>query len=289
MNDFYDGKFDVLIATTIIESGLDVPWANTMIVDRAHMFGLSQLYQIRGRVGRREEQAYCYLTYPKGLRLSDISSKRLEILQSCNTLGSGFTIASHDMDLRGYGNLIGDEQSGHIKEVGLELYQSMLEEAVKSLKDDEYIESNATTDWVPSLNLGIDVRIPEDLVPDPALRLQLYRQIAQLTTKEQLDSFANSMTDQYGDLPEDVNKLFEIMHLKQMAKRLNIEKIDLGGKAIIFKFKDGKPVNHNSLLKFIDINIGKVKLRESGDLMLFYNDSTNGANEVRRALEFLCD
>ena len=176
MTAFYDGKYDVLLSTAIVESGLDIPNANTLIVHRADMFGLAQLYQLRGRVGRSKARAYAYFTTPAGQRLTEGAEKRLKVLQSLDTLGAGFSLASHDLDIRGAGNLLGEEQSGHISEVGFELYQSMLEEAVAALKGGDLGET--PEQWSPQISLGTSVLIPESYVADLHLRLGLYRRLS---------------------------------------------------------------------------------------------------------------
>ncbi len=190
MNAFYDGKYDVLLATTIVESGLDIPTANTMIVHRADMFGLSQLYQIRGRVGRSKARAYCYLTTKPRMPLTPQAVKRLRLLGSLDNLGAGFSLASQDLDLRGAGNLLGEEQSGHIKEVGYELYQAMLEETIAKLKSGALTDLEEDGEWSPQINLGVPVMIPESYIPDLDVRLGLYRRLSGLTTKVELEGFA---------------------------------------------------------------------------------------------------
>src|SRR5690242_15923989 len=176
MTAFYDGKFDVLLSTSIVESGLDIPTANTLIVHRADMFGLAQLYQLRGRVGRSKQRAYALMTTPANRILTPAAEKRLKVLQSLDTLGAGFTLASHDLDIRGAGNLLGEEQSGHIKEVGYELYQNLLEEAVAKLRTGEETLADEGG-WSPQLNIGTSVLIPENYVPDLHVRLGLYRRL----------------------------------------------------------------------------------------------------------------
>jgi transcription-repair coupling factor (superfamily II helicase) len=206
MNAFYDGKYDVLLSTTIVESGLDIPSANTLIVHRADMFGLAQLYQLRGRVGRSKQRAYALFTLPANKKLTDTADRRLKVLQSLDTLGAGFQLASHDLDLRGGGNLLGEEQSGHIKEVGYELYQQMLEEAVAEVKGDEDASDG---NWSPQITIGTAVMIPESYVPDLQLRLALYRRLADLETPEQIDAFGAELIDRFGPLPEEVQHLLE--------------------------------------------------------------------------------
>jgi len=208
MNAFYDGKYDVLLATTIVESGIDIPTANTMIVHRADMFGLSQLYQIRGRVGRSKTRAYAYLTTKPRAKLNPVAEKRLRVLGSIDSLGAGFNIASQDLDIRGAGNVLGEEQSGNMREVGYELYQSMLEEAVAKIRSGQMEGLTETDDqWAPVINLGVPVLIPDDYVPDLDVRLGLYRRLSALTTKVELEGFAAELIDRFGKLPREVNTL----------------------------------------------------------------------------------
>ncbi len=200
MTAFYEGNYDVLLSTAIVESGLDLPNANTLIVHRADMFGLAQLYQLRGRVGRSKRRAYAYFTTPPGQKLSEGAEKRLKVLQSLDTLGAGFSLASHDLDIRGAGNLLGEEQSGHIREVGFELYQSMLEEAVAAMKGGDLGE--AADRWSPEISLGTSVLIPESYVADLQLRLGLYRRLSSIETRPEIDQFAAELVDRFGALPQ---------------------------------------------------------------------------------------
>ena len=188
----------MLLSTAIVESGLDIPNANTLIVHRADMFGLAQLYQLRGRVGRSKTRAYAYFTTPPGKRLTEGAEKRLKVLQSLDTLGAGFSLASHDLDIRGAGNLLGEEQSGHIREVGFELYQSMLEEAV-ARHEGRRSSSEAPDQWSPQISLGTSVLIPETYVADLQLRLGLYRRLSTLETRAEIDAFAAELVDRFGD------------------------------------------------------------------------------------------
>ena len=231
MNAFYDGKYDVLLSTTIVESGLDIPTANTLIVQRADMFGLAQLYQLRGRVGRAKLRAYAYLTTQPRKPLTPQAERRLKVLGSLDTLGAGFTLASHDLDIRGAGNLLGEEQSGHIREVGFELYQEMLEEAIARIRSGE-IGADVDTDdgWSPQINLGVPVLIPDDYVPDLDVRLGLYRRLATLTTKTELEGFAAELHDRFGKLPSEVETLLRIVRVKAMCRQAGIERMDTGPK-----------------------------------------------------------
>jgi transcription-repair coupling factor (superfamily II helicase) len=252
MNQFYDGKYDVLLATTIVESGLDIPTANTMIVHRADMFGLGQLYQIRGRVGRAKTRAYCYLTTKPRSPLTPQAMKRLKLLASLDSLGAGFNLASHDLDLRGAGNLLGEEQSGHIKEVGYELYQQMLEETIAKIKSGE-LQGLAQVDdgWSPQINLGVAVMIPDAYVPDLDIRLGLYRRLSSLATKVELEGFAAELIDRFGAIPKEVNTLMLIVRIKAMCKRAGISRIDAGPKGATLQFHNDKFANPAGLVEFL--------------------------------------
>ncbi len=252
MNAFYDGKYDVLLATTIVESGLDIPTANTMVVHRADMFGLSQLYQIRGRVGRSKTRAYAYMTTKPRAKLTDTAEKRLRVLGSLDTLGAGFTLASQDLDIRGAGNLLGEEQSGQMRDVGYELYQQMLEEAIAKIKSGE-MEGLLEQDgqWAPQINLGVPVLIPEDYVPDLDVRLGLYRRLSALSTKVELEGFAAELIDRFGKLPKEVNTLLLIVRIKDMCKRAGIAKLDGGPKGATIQFHNDKFAKPEGLVSFI--------------------------------------
>jgi transcription-repair coupling factor (superfamily II helicase) len=252
MNQFYDGKYDVLIATSIVESGLDIPTANTMIVHRADMFGLGQLYQIRGRVGRAKTRAYCYLTTKPRVPLTPQATKRLRLMGSLDSLGAGFNLASHDLDLRGAGNLLGEEQSGHIKEVGYELYQSMLEDTIAKIKSGEIGGLSAVDDqWSPQINLGVPVMIPETYIPDLDIRLGLYRRLSSLATKVELEGFAAELIDRFGPIPKEVNTLMLIVRIKSMCKRAGISRIDAGAKGATVQFHNDKFANPVGLVEFL--------------------------------------
>lgn len=250
MNAFYDGSHDVLLATSIVESGLDIPTANTMVVWRADMFGLAQLYQIRGRVGRSKTRAYCYLTTKPRVPLTPQAMRRLKFLGAIDSLGAGFNLASQDLDLRGAGNLLGEEQSGHIREVGFELYQQMLEETIAKLKSGE-IEGTPEDEWAPQLNLGVPVTIPEQYIPDLDVRLGLYRRLAELTTKVEIEGFAAELIDRFGELPREVNTLLKVIRIKAMAKRANIARLDAGPKGATVQFHDDKFPNPAGLVEYL--------------------------------------
>ncbi|NHM19163.1 transcription-repair coupling factor [Tritonibacter mobilis] len=264
MNAFYDGKYDVLLATTIVESGLDIPTANTMVVHRADMFGLAQLYQIRGRVGRSKTRAYAYLTTKPRLKLTDSAEKRLRVLGSLDTLGAGFTLASQDLDIRGAGNLLGEEQSGQMRDVGYELYQSMLEEAIAKIKSGE-VEGLIEGDeqWAPQINLGVPVLIPETYVPDLDVRLGLYRRLSSLTSKVELEGFAAELIDRFGKLPKEVNTLMLVVRIKAMCKKAGIAKLDGGPKGATIQFHNDKFASPQGLVEFIQSQDGLAKVKDN--------------------------
>ncbi|MGO4337652.1 transcription-repair coupling factor [Labrys sp. KB_33_2] len=250
MTAFYEGKYDILLSTTIVESGLDIPTANTLIVWRADMFGLAQLYQLRGRVGRSKTRAYALFTLPANRTITPGAERRLKVLQSLDTLGAGFQLASHDLDIRGAGNLLGDEQSGHIKEVGYELYQQMLEEAVAALKDGG-VETEVEEQWSPQITIGTPVMIPEDYVPDLTLRLSLYRRLSSLDIDAEIDAFGAELTDRFGERPDEVDQLLKLMSIKALCRRANVEKVDAGPKGVVVSFRDNAFANPDGLVRYI--------------------------------------
>ena len=259
MSAFYDGKFDVLLSTTIVESGLDIPSANTLIVHRADRFGLAQLYQLRGRVGRSKIRAYALLTLPAERKITTQAEQRLKVLQSLDTLGAGFQLASHDLDIRGAGNLLGDEQSGHIKEVGFELYQQMLEEAVASLKAG--ITEPVADKWSPQITIGTPVLIPDDYVADLSVRLGLYRRLADLDDEREIDAFGAELVDRFGPMPDEVKHLLQIVGIKALCRRANIEKIDSGPKGAVLSFRDNSFANPAGLISYVTEQASFAKVR----------------------------
>ncbi|WP_409362022.1 transcription-repair coupling factor [Bartonella heixiaziensis] len=271
MNAFYDGQYDVLVSTTIIESGLDIPTANTLIVHRAEMFGLSALYQLRGRVGRSKQRAYALFTFPAGKILTAAADRRLKVLQSLDTLGAGFQLASHDMDIRGSGNFLGEEQSGHIKEVGFELYQKMLEEAVAELRDGEL---NEDKQWSPQISLGTTVMIPESFVPDLPLRMGLYRRLTELDDLEQIDEFAAELIDRFGPLPLEVQHLLKVFYIKTLCRKAHVEKLDTGPKGIVIQFRNNYFANSVALVQWVGKQGSMAKIRPDQSIALIRDWST---------------
>jgi transcription-repair coupling factor (superfamily II helicase) len=267
MTDFYEGGHDVLLSTSIVESGLDIPRANTLIVHRADMFGLAQLYQLRGRVGRSRVRAYAYLTTERDRALTDGAEKRLKILSSLDNLGAGFTLASHDLDMRGGGNLLGEEQSGHIREVGVELYQAMLEEAVTALKEGRE-EASSARDWSPQLNVGAAVLLPETYVQDLTLRLSLYRRLADIESEAEREAFAAEMIDRFGPMPLEAQQLIQVAGLKALCKRTNVAKLDAGPKGASLTFRDPGFPQPGALVRYIQAKPLEFKARPDGKLIV---------------------
>jgi transcription-repair coupling factor (superfamily II helicase) len=261
MTAFYEGQYDVLLATNIIESGIDIPRANTMIVHRSDMFGLAQLYQIRGRIGRSKVRAYAYLTYEQTGKLTAQAQKRLEVLESLDTLGAGFQLASHDMDIRGAGNLLGEEQSGHIKEVGVELYQQMLEEAVAAARAGVDYDDLISDTWSPTINLGTSVLIPESYVEDLGVRMSLYRRLADLQDNAEVESFAAELIDRFGKIPDEVENLMDIVRIKQLCRIANVDKVEAGPKGAVIGFHKDSPPNLPGLMQWLTQARGTIKLR----------------------------
>ena len=256
MNAFYDGRFDVLLSTTIVESGLDIPAANTLIVERADMFGLAQLYQIRGRVGRSKLRAYAFFMTEPRKPLTPQAEKRLRVLGALDWLGAGFTLASQDLDIRGAGNLLGEEQSGHVREVGFELYQEMLEEAIAKLRSGE-VELADEGEWSPQINLGVPVLIPEGYVPDLDVRLGLYRRLSALEKKVEMEGFAAELIDRFGPLPAEVETLMLVVRIKALCKRAGIAKLDGGPKGATVQFHNDKYANPAGLVEFLQRPAGR--------------------------------
>ncbi|HML08837.1 MAG TPA: transcription-repair coupling factor [Xanthobacteraceae bacterium] len=287
MAAFYDGKFDVLLSTAIVESGLDIPTANTLIVHRADMFGLAQIYQLRGRVGRSKLRAYALLTLPSGRRITAQAERRLKVLQSLDTLGAGFQLASHDLDIRGAGNLLGEEQSGHIKEVGYELYQQMLEEAVLSLKAG--ISAPVADKWSPQITIGTAVLIPEDYVADLPVRLALYRRLAEIEDDHDIEAFAAELVDRFGPLPQEVEYLLQVVSIKSLCRRANVERIEVGPKGAVLAFRDNIFSNPEGLIAYIREHEAGARVRSDMKVVFFDEWATpkarlKGAAGILRAL-----
>ena len=292
MTAFYEGKYDILLSTSIVESGLDIPTANTLIVHRADMFGLAQLYQLRGRVGRSKTRAYALFTTPATRQITLQAEKRLKVLQSLDTLGAGFQLASHDLDLRGAGNLLGDEQSGHIKEVGYELYQQMIADAVEALKSG--VDVAMEEQWSPTITLGMPVTIPEWYITDLQLRLQLYRRLSTLESDEEIESFAAEMIDRFGPMPPEVQQLMKLVAIKALCRKAHVEKVDAGPKGVIIAFRDNSFANPQGLVRFVAQQGSDAKVRPDMKIV-FMRDfeeadaRLEGTRQIMRTLASLAE
>jgi transcription-repair coupling factor (superfamily II helicase) len=289
MTAFDDGQFNVLLATNIVESGLDVPNANTMIIHRSDLFGLAQLYQLRGRIGRSKVRGYAYLTYAPKTVLSATATQRLHVIETLDSLGAGFQLASHDMDIRGAGNLLGEEQSGHIKEVGVELYQHMLEEAVATARSGAGTLSEAEDQWTPSINLGMPVLIPEAYIADLNVRLGLYRRISELVDRSEIDSFAAELIDRFGPLPDEVENLLDVMTIKQLCRTAGVERVDAGPKGAVLSFHNNTFARPDNLVMFIGKQVGTMKLRPDHKLVYTrtWDDTATRVKGVNRLMQDL--
>ena len=268
MTEFGDGRYDILLSTNIVESGLDMPAVNTLVIHRADMFGLGQLYQLRGRVGRGKQRGYAYLTWPPNLRLSAAAEKRLTVMQTLDALGAGFTLASHDLDIRGAGNLLGDEQSGHIREVGIELYQQMLEDAVAEQRAGEGRRGGQERDWTPNISLGLPVLIPEEYVRDLPVRLGLYRRIGGLASDAETEAMAAELVDRFGPLPQEVENLLQVVALKRACREAGVEKLEAGPKGMVLSFRGNAFSNPAGLVAWLASKGGLVRLRPDHKLAI---------------------
>ncbi|MBW8785118.1 MAG: transcription-repair coupling factor [Novosphingobium sp.] len=268
MSAFYDGQYEVLLSTTIVESGLDIPRANTLIIHRADRFGLAQLYQLRGRVGRSKLRAYAYLTYPADIALSAVAEKRLKVLGDLDSLGAGFQLASHDLDIRGAGNLLGDEQSGHIREVGFELYQSMLEDAILAAKAGEGALVRERGSLSPQITVDAPILIPEDYVPDLAVRMALYRRLNEAEDQGAIEALAAEMIDRFGPVPPPTANLIRLIEIKRQAIEANIAKIDLGAKGALVSFHNDDFPDPTGLIAYIERLKGTARLRPDNKLVI---------------------
>ena len=284
MVGFVDGSYDILLSTNIIESGLDIPTANTIIIHRADMFGLAQLYQLRGRVGRAKLRAYAYFTVPGDKVLTAGAQKRLEVMQTLDSLGAGFQLASYDLDIRGAGNLLGEEQSGHIREVGVELYQQMLEDAVHAARVAG--PKTGEEEWAPQIGIGTPVLIPETYVQDLNVRLGLYRRIATLVERSEIDGFAAELVDRFGKLPEEVQNLLDIIELKRLCKTAGVDKVDAGPKGAVIGFRKNRFAQPDRLIQMVFKQPTVLKLRPDHKLVYLraWDDPADRLKGMRKFL-----
>ena len=286
-SDFYKGEYDILVSTSIIQSGLDIPNANTLIIHKSNLFGLSQLYQIRGRVGRSNVKAYSLITYEKENLLGSNALKRLEALQSLDSLGAGFNLASYDMDIRGSGNLLGEEQSGHIKEIGLELYQEMLQEAVLEMKDNP--QKEIQDKWSPKISLNLSTFIPETYIEDINIRMDFYRRLSVITENYEVEKIGIELVDRFGNLPDEVKALLDIILIKNICKSINIEKIESRKDGHLIKFKDNFFKNADALIDYVSYSDSKVKFIPNDRIFFKYPDNLNIIESINKNLEDLVE
>lgn len=289
MTAFYDKRYDVLLSTTIIESGLDIPSANTLIVHRADRFGLAQLYQLRGRVGRSKLRAYAYLTQPADRILSETAEKRLKVLSDLDSLGAGFQLASHDLDIRGAGNLVGDEQSGHIKEVGFELYQSMLEDAILAVRAEAQGMAKPRDSFSPQITIDAPILIPEDYVPDLSVRMALYRRLNELDSALEIEGLAAEIADRFGPIPDPTQNLLRLIEIKQNALAAQVAKIEVGPRGALVSFHEDRPPNIPGLLAYVERLGVSAKLRPDSKLVITRNwpdpaSKLNGCLQLSKGL-----
>ena len=285
---FDDGTVDVLLATNIIESGLDIPRANTLIVHRADLFGLSQLYQLRGRIGRGKVRGYAYFTVPANRTLRETAERRLKVMETIDGLGAGFQVASHDMDIRGHGNLLGEAQSGHIKEVGFELYHQLLQEALEARREEGLgeVREAGEESWTPQITIDVPAMMPEDYVADLDLRLSLYRRLAALETGEEVEAFAAELIDRFGSLPAETDNLLALVRLKQACKRANVEKLDAGPKGLVIAFRANRFSHPERLVPLIADSRGRIRVRPDHKLVLAQETGSPG-ERLARAQSFV--
>ncbi|MFK8068455.1 MAG: transcription-repair coupling factor [Gammaproteobacteria bacterium] len=263
MKDFYHRRFNVLVCSTIIETGIDIPSANTIIINRADKFGLAQLYQLRGRVGRSHHRAYAYLVVPDVKRMTDVARKRLEAIESLEDLGVGFTIATHDLEIRGAGEILGDDQSGHIQEIGFGMYTDMLERAVKALKEGRQPELDRPLDHGTEIDIHTPALIPEDYLPDVHTRLIMYKRIASAKDEQELNELREEVIDRFGLMPEQALNLFALTQLKIKATPLGIKKIDFGASGGRFIFNDQPNIDPGLIIRLIQTEPYNYKLENT--------------------------
>jgi transcription-repair coupling factor (superfamily II helicase) len=266
MSDFYHQRFNVLVCTTIIETGIDIPSANTILIDRADKFGLAQLHQLRGRVGRSHHQAYAYLMLPQDRKITADATKRLEAIAAANHLGSGFTLATNDLEIRGAGELLGEEQSGHIQAIGFTLYLEMLDRAVKAIRNGAKPDLDAALNTGIEVNLHLPALIPNDYLPDVNMRLTLYKRLSNCETKQHLHELQVEMIDRFGLLPEPVKTLFELAQLRQIGEQLGLKKIEAGPNGGRLQFTANTTVEPITIIKMVQNDPSTFRLQNNDQL-----------------------
>ncbi|MBF0185148.1 MAG: transcription-repair coupling factor [Magnetococcales bacterium] len=292
MFSFYQQEFNVLLCTTIIENGVDIPSANTIIIHRADKFGLAQLHQLRGRVGRSKHRAYAYLLVPPAHNLTEDARKRLEALETLGDLGAGFSLATHDLEIRGAGNILGDEQSGQIREVGFELYNQMLRDAIQGLANQAAateVAPERVEEILPNISLHVSTHIPNDFVPDVHQRLTLYKRIAELNSGEEISEMRSELLDRFGPLPESIMNLLRLVGIKRSCRQLKILKLEAGPKGATLQFHPQPAVNPQAIIELIQQGGGSVTFNHQSNTLAVKNRLWD-VEEVRlRALEELLD
>lgn len=290
MRDFYHQRFNILVCTTIVESGIDIPTANTILINRADKLGLAQLHQLRGRVGRSHHRAYAYLITPPPKVISSDAKKRLEAIESLEDLGAGFTLATHDLEIRGAGELLGEGQSGQIHEVGFTLYRDLLERAVKSLKAGDYADLTRPLDHGAEIDLQLPALLPADYLPDVHSRLVLYKRIASADSRAELRELQVEMIDRFGLLPEPTKNLFGITELKLKANPLGIRKIEAGPAGGRIQFADTPKIDPGQIIRLIQTRPQAYKLEGSEKLRFFRDlgDEQQRIEQVTTILDELC-
>ena len=286
MSDFYHKRFNVLVCSTIIETGIDIPSANTIIIERADKFGLAQLHQLRGRVGRSHHQAYAYLLTPNQKTVSADATKRLEAISAAQDLGAGFMLATHDLEIRGAGELLGDEQSGQIQSIGFTLYMEMLEQAVEAIKDGKTPDLDKPLKHGAEINLRIAALIPDDYLPDVHNRLILYKRIANAKTKPELTELQVEMIDRFGLLPDQVKNLFRQTELKLSAEALGVIKLDAGATSGRIEFSGDTDVDPLTIIQLIQGNPAKYRLDGASALKfeIDHSDTDGKLKEISQLL-----
>jgi transcription-repair coupling factor (superfamily II helicase) len=284
MAKFIAGTLNVLVTTTIIESGIDIPTANTIIINRADRFGLADLYQIKGRVGRSREKAFAYLLAPEDETLSDVARKRLRAIQELSELGAGFRIAAQDLETRGAGNLLGKQQSGHIAAIGIDLYTQMMEEAMAELRGEEI-----STEPDTLITMRASAFIPEDYINDVSLRLAAYKEISSVSDEPQLRDIADELRDRYGELPEPAANLFEIMSIKLIARKAGVARIDAGKDVANITFAEQTNISPDRVMVLIKRNKGTIKLIPEYTLQIALPDESlrSASDAVKKCLQEL--
>ncbi len=284
MSDFYHHQFNVLLCTTIIETGIDIPTANTIIIDRADKFGLAQLHQLRGRVGRSHHQAYCYLLTPHRKAMTADATKRLDALMSLDDLGAGFTLATHDLEIRGAGELLGDEQSGNMHALGFSLYMELLDKSVKAIKDGKLPALEETDSNGCEINLHMTSIIPDDYLGDVHMRLIFYKRISNAENIEALEQLQVEMIDRFGLFPNPLKQLFAITELKLMANHLGIKKINAKGNSGKLTFCDKPNIAPETIIHLIQVHAKRYKLKGPNTLLFSINENNNRIEEVKKVL-----